>query len=227
VVAHASEPVVAAGVDDPAVLTGASGGPRNRQPLEIDKIFRAVIRLGGSDLHLKVNDSPMVRVRGALRPLDMPGFPLEQMKSLVLPMLDDRTMQIFRSEGGVDFSRIVEVPSEQGAPKLWRFRINLMLQMGNLGMVAHKVERTIPNFEALNLPPIIEQLCHFDQGMVLLAGVTGCGKSTTIAAMLDYINHHEHVHILTIEDPIEFVYEEDKALINQREIGVDVKDFAN
>jgi len=89
-----------------------------------------------------------------------------------------------------------------------------------------KVERTIPNFEALNLPPIIEQLCHFDQGMVLLAGVTGCGKSTTIAAMLDYVNHHEHVHILTIEDPIEFVYEEDKALINQREIGVDVKDFA-
>src|SRR5579871_6527482 len=92
-------------------------------------------------------------------------------------------------------------------------------------MVSRKVERSIPNFEGLHLPPVMERLCHFDQGMVLLAGVTGSGKSTTIASMLDYINHNERVHILTIEDPIEFVYTEDKALINQREVGVDVHDF--
>src|SRR5215813_2751248 len=97
--------------------------------------------------------------------------------------------------------------------------------MGKPGMVSRKVERSIPNFEGLHLPPVMESLCHFDQGMVLLAGVTGSGKSTTIASMLDYINHQERVHILTIEDPIEFVYTEDKALINQREVGMDVKDF--
>jgi twitching motility protein PilT len=103
--------------------------------------------------------------------------------------------------------------------------VNLFVQMGKVGMVSRKVERSIPNFAGLYLPPVMEELCKFDQGMVLLAGVTGSGKSTTIASMLDWVNHQERVHILTIEDPIEFVYTPDKALINQREVGVDVQDF--
>jgi twitching motility protein PilT len=106
-----------------------------------------------------------------------------------------------------------------------RFRVNLLQQLGNLGLVARLVNNFIPNFESLNLPPIVEDLCKFDQGMVLLAGVTGSGKSTTIASMLDWINHRRHKHILTLEDPIEFVFQQDKCFINQREIGVDVKDF--
>lgn len=209
-----------------APASAALGGlNKARGELEINKLFRALIKFGGSDLHLKVGKPATIRVRGGLRELDMPPINEEEMKRLILPMMDERQLEIFYSEGGADFAHVVEFENDQGKKEPWRFRVNLLIQMGNPGMVSRKVERSIPNFEGLYLPPVIESLCHFDQGMVLLAGVTGSGKSTTIASMLDYINHHERVHILTIEDPIEFVYTEDKALINQREVGVDVKDF--
>jgi twitching motility protein PilT len=107
----------------------------------------------------------------------------------------------------------------------WRFRVNLLQQLGHIGMVARRVNSWIPDFEGLNLPPSIERLCTYDQGMILLAGVTGSGKSTTIASMLNWINKRYRKHILTLEDPIEFVFTEDKCLINQREIGLDVVDF--
>ena len=108
---------------------------------------------------------------------------------------------------------------------MWRFRVNMLQQLGHMGMVARRVNNFIPDFEGLYLPPIMEELCKFDQGMVLLAGVTGSGKSTTIASMLNWINANYRKHILTLEDPIEFVFTDDKCLINQREIGLDVKDF--
>jgi len=149
----------------------------------------------------------------------------EKMEQLLLPMMDERNTKIFFEEGGADFAHVVEYENEQGVKEPWRFRVNLFVQLGNPGMVSRKIERFIPNFEGLNLPPVMESLCKFDQGMILLAGVTGSGKSTTIASMLDWVNHTERVHILTIEDPIEFVYTADKALINQREVGMDVKDF--
>jgi twitching motility protein PilT len=207
----------------PAALIG--GLNKNREELEVNKLFRALIKFNGSDLHLKVGKPATIRVRGSLRELDMPAISEEEMKRLILPMMDERQLQIFYEEGGADFAHVVEFENEQGKKEPWRFRVNLLIQMGNPGMVSRKVERSIPNFEGLHLPPIMSELCGYDQGMVLLAGVTGSGKSTTIASMLDYINHRERVHILTIEDPIEFVYTEDKALINQREVGVDVKDF--
>jgi len=98
-------------------------------------------------------------------------------------------------------------------------------QLGHVGLVARRVNNRIPDFESLHLPPSLADLCKFSQGMVLLAGITGSGKSTTIASMLDWINHRYRKHILTLEDPIEFTFTEDKCLINQREIGMDVKDF--
>ncbi|MFN0055346.1 MAG: type IV pilus twitching motility protein PilT [Planctomycetales bacterium] len=205
-----------------AVLGGLN---KVRGELEINKLFRALIKFNGSDLHLKVGKPATIRVRGTLRELDMPAINEEEMKRLILPMMDERQLQIFYEEGGADFAHVVEFENDKGVKEPWRFRVNLLIQMGNPGMVSRKVERNIPNFEGLHLPPVMEKLCHYDQGMVLLAGVTGSGKSTTIASILDYINHQERVHILTIEDPIEFVYTEDKALINQREVGVDVKDF--
>jgi twitching motility protein PilT len=107
----------------------------------------------------------------------------------------------------------------------WRFRVNVLQQMGNMGLVARRVNNVIPDFEGLHLPPVLEELCKFDQGMILLAGVTGSGKTTTIASMLNWINHNERCHILTLEDPIEYAFHDDKCLINQREIGQDVKDF--
>jgi twitching motility protein PilT len=190
------------------------------EEIEINKIFRLAIKHKASDIHLQVGKPPVFRVKGSLRELQMDPISESQMIELTFPMMDQRNLDIFHREGGADFAKIVTLDDDP-----WRFRVNLLTQLGKVGMVARKVERFIPNFEGLNLPPIMEELCKFDQGMVLLAGVTGSGKSTTIASMLDWINHEERVHILTIEDPIEFVYTPDKALINQREIGMDVIDF--
>jgi twitching motility protein PilT len=143
-----------------------------------------------------------------------------KMIELTFPMMDQRNLDIFHRDGGADYAKVM---TYEGEP--WRFRVNLFTQMGKIGMVARKVERFIPPFEKLYLPPVMEELCKFDQGMVLLAGVTGSGKSTTIASMLNWINQNFNKHILTIEDPIEFVYTSDNCLINQREIGMDVIDF--
>jgi twitching motility protein PilT len=191
-----------------------------RRDNEIDKIYRQLIKHNGSDLHMQVGKPPILRVRGTLRELQMEPISKERMWELFDPMISDRDRQIYQDTGGCDFSYVV---ISDGDP--WRFRVNMLMQMGNPGMVSRKVERFIPNFEGLYLPPIMEELCKFDQGMVLLAGVTGSGKSTTIASMLDWVNHNMRKHILTIEDPIEFVYTPDKCLINQREVGIDVKDF--
>jgi twitching motility protein PilT len=191
-----------------------------RRDNEIDKIYRQLIKHNGSDLHMQVGKPPILRVRGTLRELQMDPITKERMWELFDPMISDRDRQIYQDTGGCDFSYVVV---SDGEP--WRFRVNMLMQMGNPGMVSRKVERFIPNFEGLYLPPIMEELCKFDQGMVLLAGVTGSGKSTTIASMLDWVNHNMRKHILTIEDPIEFVYTADKCLINQREVGIDVKDF--
>ena len=108
----------------------------------------------------------------------------------------------------------------------WRFRVNMLQQLGKIGLVARRVNNFIPDFEGLYLPPSIESLCHHEQGMILLAGVTGSGKSTSIASMLNYINRIYSKHILTLEDPIEFVFTDEKCLINQREVGIDVVDFS-
>ena len=188
--------------------------------IEINKIFRMGVKQNCSDVHLQVHRPPILRIRGTLTELDMPPLTESQMVKLTFPMMDQRNLDIFHRDGGADFSKMVDYRGES-----WRFRVNLLTQLGLVGMVARKVERHIPRFENLYLPPVMERLCKYDQGMVLLSGVTGSGKSTTIASMLDWINHHMNRHILTIEDPIEFVYTADKCLINQREIGMDVIDF--
>lgn len=193
---------------------------KEREPLEVDKIFRALVKLQGSDLHMKVGQPPIVRVNGTLKPLNRPPIDNEEMVRLLVPMLDNRARGIFEREGGADFAYVVEVDGVN-----WRFRVNMLKQLGKVGLVARRVNNYIPPFQGLYLPPSIETLCHYDQGMVLLAGVTGSGKSTTIGSILNYINSIYSKHILTLEDPIEFVFTDDKCLINQREIGQDVKDF--
>lgn len=193
---------------------------KKRQELEVDKIFRALVKLEGSDLHLKVGQPPMVRVGGELKALNRPPIGPEEMVDLLLPMMDERNLRIFEEEGGADFAYLCEVDGVN-----WRFRINMLTALGSIGLVARRINNFIPDFRGLYLPDSIENLCHYDQGMVLLAGVTGSGKSTTIGSMLNYINSIYRKHILTLEDPIEFIFTEDKCLINQREMGQDVKDF--
>ncbi|HYW79706.1 MAG TPA: PilT/PilU family type 4a pilus ATPase [Thermoguttaceae bacterium] len=194
-----------------------------KEDFPIDKLFRALVKLEGSDLHLKVDCAPYVRVNGSLRPLDRPPIDDDEMVSLIFPMLnmDARRRSIFDDEGGADFAYSLDVDGTT-----WRFRVNVLQQMGHVGMVARRVNNWIPNFEQLYLPPGLEGLCKHAQGMILLAGITGSGKSTTIASMLDWVNRNYRKHILTLEDPIEFTMTEHKCLINQREIGMDVKNFS-
>ena len=199
--------------------------PSTRPALEIDRLFDALVIHNGSDLHLKVGQPPIIRVKGALQPLRFPPLDDETMRRLCTPLMSERQRKIFDTDGGADFAHTA-VCGKEGDRKRWRFRVNLLTQQGQWGLVARKVNDSIPDFEKLFLPPAIERLCQLDQGMVLLAGVTGSGKSTTIGSMLNYINRNYRKHILTLEDPIEFVFTEDKCLINQREIGQDVKDFA-
>ena len=187
---------------------------------EVDRLFEALVKLNGSDLHLKADQPPIIRVKGTLQPLKHPKIDDARMRQICMPIMSDRQRKIFEEEGGVDFAHTCVVDGVR-----WRFRVNLLTQQGAMGMVARRVNNTIPDFKGLFLPDSIERLCVLDQGMVLLAGVTGSGKSTTIGSMLNYINRTYRKHILTLEDPIEFVFTEDKCLINQREVGSDVKNF--
>jgi twitching motility protein PilT len=189
--------------------------------LEVDKYFRACVKLEGSDLHMKVGQPPIVRVHGKLKQLNRGPVHMEEMCRLLFPMMNKRHRAIFDKQGGTDFAYSVDNDGE-----MWRFRVNMLTQMGKIGLVARRVSNWIPDFAGLHLPPIMEDLCKYDQGMILLAGVTGSGKTTTIASMLNWVNAHYSKHILTLEDPIEFVYTENKCLINQREVGEDVIDFA-
>ncbi|MFM7183483.1 MAG: type IV pilus twitching motility protein PilT [Planctomycetota bacterium] len=201
--------------DDVAKPVAANG-----HKFEIDRLFDALVRLNGSDLHLKADQPPIIRVKGSLQPLKHPKIDDARMRQLCMPIMNERQRQIFIDDGGVDFAHTCVVDGVK-----WRFRVNLLTQQGSMGMVARRVNNKIPDFKGLYLPESIEKLCVLDQGMVLLAGVSGSGKSTTIGSMLNYINKNYRKHILTLEDPIEFVFTEDKCLINQREIGQDVKNF--
>lgn len=188
-----------------------------REP-EANKLFRAVMKFEGSDLHLKVGLPPMMRLRGEIQKMNAPPLSQEDMERLLYPILSERQRRILDETGGSDFAHVI------GQDEC-RFRVNLFKQRGRLSLVARRVNTKVPTFAGLGLPPSIEDLCHFDQGLIILAGITGSGKSTTIASMLDYINERERVHILTIEDPIEFMFMDKKAVVNQREVGLDVIDW--
>jgi twitching motility protein PilT len=188
-----------------------------REP-EANKLFRMVMKLQASDLHLKVGQPPMVRLRGDIRRTEAKPVTQEDMERWFLPLLNARQRKILDEEGGVDLSHVV------GNDEC-RFRVSLFKQRGRLSLVSRRVNSSIPTFEGLGLPATIEKLCNYSEGMIIFAGVTGSGKSTSIAAMLDYINAREPLHILTVEDPIEFVFTDKKSYINQREIGLDVVDW--
>jgi twitching motility protein PilT len=191
-----------------------------KKELEVDKYFRALVKLEGSDLHMKVGQPPIVRVHGKLKQLNRGPIDLPEMCRLLFPMMNKRHRAIFDKAGGTDFAYSTRRRGNVAFPRQYADAD------GKDRLVARRVSNWIPDFAGLHLPPIMEDLCKFDQGMVLLAGVTGSGKTTTIASMLNWINAHYSKHILTLEDPIEFVYTEDKCLINQREVGEDVIDFA-
>ena len=187
---------------------------------EANKLFRMVMKYKGSDLHLKVNFPPSMRLAGVLRQMQLPHLTTADMERLMYPLLSPRQRGILDEEGGVDFAHIVFDGDNET-----RFRVNLFKQRGRLSLVARRVNNKIPSFEDLHLPAVLAEITQYDQGIIILAGVTGSGKSTTIASMLQYMNERERLHIVTIEDPIEYTFKDDKCIINQREVGIDVIDW--
>ncbi len=183
-----------------------------------NKLFRMTMHMEASDLHLKVGQPPMMRYKGDIRRTEMRPLTQDDMEKMLLPIMTAKQRKVLDDEGGVDFSYVV------GNDEC-RFRVSLFRQRGRLSLIARRVNNSIPSFAKLGLPPIIESLCKFPEGLVILAGVTGSGKSTTIASMLDFINATEALHILTVEDPIEFVFTDRMSYINQREIFLDSKDW--
>lgn len=196
---------------------GAQPDSRRPEP-EVNKLFRMVMKHEASDLHLKVGQPPMMRLKGDIRRVDMRPLTAEDMERLLLPTLDAKRKKVLDEEGGVDFSYVV------GQDEC-RFRVSLFKQRSRLSLVARRVNNFIPKFKELGLPDTMEKLCVYPEGLVILAGVTGSGKSTTIAAMLDYVAEREPLHILTCEDPIEFTFTDKKAYFNQREIFLDCMDW--
>ena len=192
---------------------------KSKEPF-LNKYFKATIKMQVSDLHLKAGAPPRVRVRGDLRPLT--GGPLtgEQIHDGIFEMISPRLREQYEERGAVDFAYDVGPPGDAD-----RFRVNAFQQRGKMSVAARRVSRDIKDFAGLHLPPAIAQIAELHQGLILLAGITGSGKSTTIASMIDYVNERFPVHIVTVEDPIEYLFTDKKACINQREIGIDVEDF--
>ncbi|MFO0967058.1 MAG: PilT/PilU family type 4a pilus ATPase [Gemmataceae bacterium] len=213
-----SSPAIEEIVSAPPTMAATPAPSAVGKEPEVNKLFRMVMKFEASDLHLKVGQPPMMRLRGDIRRMEMRPLTQEDMERLFDPILKPKHRKILEDEGGVDFSYVI------GADEC-RFRVSLFKQRGRLSLVARRVNNVIPSFKDLGLPESIEKLCNYPEGLVILAGVTGSGKSTTIASMLDYINEREPLHILTVEDPIEFVFTDRKSYINQREIGLDSRDW--
>ena len=184
----------------------------------VNQLFRTVMLHEASDLHLKAGQPGMMRLRGIIQRMATKVLSQEDLEKLLYAIMSDKQRKVLEEKGGADFAHVV------GNDEC-RFRVNIFKQRGKLALVARRVNTNIPTFEKLGLPPSIEKLCHYDQGMVILAGVTGSGKSTTIASMLEYMNQREALHILTIEDPIEFVFTDKLSVVNQREVYLDVADW--
>ncbi len=215
-----SNPKAAPIIDIPALEPPGAPKPvavSGREP-EVNKLFRMIMKHEASDLHLKVGQPPMMRLRGDIRRVEMRPLTQEDMERLLYVNLTPRQKHILDEEGGIDFCHVV-------GDGECRFRVSLFRQRGVLSLVARRVNNQIPSFADLGLPESIAKLCSYNEGLIILAGVTGSGKSTTIASMIDYVNEREPLHILTCEDPIEFTFTDKKSYINQREIGIDCKDW--
>jgi twitching motility protein PilT len=187
--------------------------------MEINDILKIAIQAGASDIHLKAGMPPIFRIDGTLLPLkDAPRLPPEEVSRLAFSIMNDYQRQKFQQENDIDFA--------YGVPGLGRFRVNVFSQRGAVGMVMRVIPFKILPFESLNLPKVLEKIAMNERGLILVTGTTGSGKSTTLASMIDYINTNRTCHIVTIEDPIEFLIRDKRSIINQREIGTDTMSFA-
>jgi twitching motility protein PilT len=189
-------------------------------PFDVDDCLRYVVEREGSDLHLKVDAPPMTRIHGGLRPIEAQERlrPEDTEAALRKLMSDDRTREEFAADGEADFSYELKGIS--------RFRVNAFRQRGAVSVVCRAIPFQVRTIEDLGLPPVIRKLADEQRGIILLTGTTGSGKSTTLAAMIDHINSTYSHHVITLEDPIEYLHRDKKSIINQREVGSDTISFA-
>jgi twitching motility protein PilT len=187
--------------------------------MDIDRLLRAMVEQEASDLFLKVGAHPFFRINGKLIPIGDEKIPQERIVEAAAELMGPHRRQLFHAERELNFA------FEQ--PGVGRFRANVLWQRGTIALVIRRVNRAIPGFQELNLPhEVLSRLMSEQHGLVLITGPTGSGKSTTVSSMLDHLNRTSAKHIVTLEDPIEFQFEEDQAIINQREIGVDTRSFS-
>jgi len=187
--------------------------------MDITELLAFGVEQGASDCHLSAGEPPMLRVNGDLKKLDHPPLNKEDVHGLIYDIMNDAQRKMFEETHECDFS------FELG--DIARFRVNVFMQRKGEGAVFRTIPSKIITLEELAMPPILKQLCEKEKGLILVTGPTGSGKSTTLAAMVDYINTSFEGHILTVEDPIEFVHESKKCLVNQRELGPHTGSFAN
>ena len=186
----------------------------------IDEMLKITVGRNGSDLHLKADSSPLIRVFGDLIPADeIAPLSADEVRELADSIMSDFHRQRFEQDWELDMAYVIE--------GLARFRVNMFIQRGNVGIVFRVIPIRIQTMEELMLPPVCRYFAERPRGLVLVTGPAGSGKSTTQAAMIDYINKREPCHIVTVEDPVEFLHEDIQALINQRELDTDTHSFSN
>src|SRR5947199_116449 len=187
--------------------------------MELNEILQVALRGGASDIHLKAGLPPMFRVDGSLVPLkDARRLPPEEISRMAFGIMNDYQKEKFKTQNELDLA--------YGVPGLGRFRVNVFQQRGTIGVVLRVIPFKIMSIEQLLLPKVLEKVATEQRGLILVTGTTGSGKSTTLAAMVDNINSNETCHIMTIEDPIEFLVRDKRSIVNQREVGVDTLSFA-
>ncbi len=185
----------------------------------IDDLLRMAISFGASDLHLRAGSYPVIRVNGELRPVSgVNRMSQEETLEMAFSMMSNRQK--------MHFKEVYEVDIGYGVSGLGRFRVNIFQQRGSIGIVARVISDHIRGFHELGLPPVLTKITEEQRGLILVTGTTGSGKSTTLAAMIDSINKNRNSHIVTIEDPIEFLHKDKRAYITQREVDVDTRNFA-
>jgi twitching motility protein PilT len=185
----------------------------------LNQLLKDMVGQGGSDLHITTNSPPQVRVDGVLKPLNLPPLTPSETKQLAYSILTDNQKHRLEENLEIDLSF--------GLKGLARFRANIFHQRGAIGAVFRQIPFEIRGFRDLGLPPVIERMCEKPRGLILVTGPTGSGKSTTLAAMLDKVNRERHEHIVTVEDPVEYLHSHKNCIVNQREIHADTHSFAN
>jgi twitching motility protein PilT len=187
--------------------------------MNVNDLLKIAVERKASDLHLKVGSHPVLRIDGALTPLpELKRLMQEDTIAMAFSMMNARQKQRFKDEFEIDIAYSV--------PGLGRFRCNIFQQRGTVGLVLRVIPGRILTIRELTLPPVLEKICEEQRGLVLCTGTTGSGKSTTLAAMIDQINSLRSEHIVTIEDPVEFLHRDKRSLVNQREIDVDTRTFS-